>query len=174
MRTICLLLCLFAFSCFALSQSLQKVPLRSVISDLTNEFQNFRGPLKEIQTEDSTYYTNAVIEGSKDNEIEVIGGRIIQYHAYIADSANRMQAKGLVEKWKGIIKAIAPDYELVQVNYTNGKRVTTGYRFMKLSKILASISIVFSKREIDNYYWVLLTITRQGREVVTDEKNEEF
>ena len=148
--------------------------LRSVIADVANEFHTYRGIVKDAQVDDTTYYSAVTIDGSKDNEIEVIGERLIQYHAYIADSANKDQAQKLVQKWKEKIQTAAPDYQMTQVNSVAGKRKTMGYRFSKLLKNMCNISIVYRKREIDDYYWVLLTITRPGKEMIkTEERREE-
>lgn len=161
-----LLLNMLAFSCLASAQLQLKVQLKSVVRDVSNEFQTYKGDLKAIYNDDSTYFSTVTIEGSEDNEIEIIGERMIQYHAYIADSATKKQADELVKKWKERIQAAVPDYQQARVDYTVGRRKTTGFRFSKLLKPMCNISIVSSKREIDNYYWVLLSITRQGREPV--------
>lgn len=174
MKFIFLLLITFAFSCLTFSQLQQKVPLRSIITDVTNEFQSYRGRLKSAHDNDSNFYSNVIVEGSKENEIAIIADRLMQYHAYIADSANKKQARSLVEKWKERISAAAPDFTMTKIESTTGNRKTVGYRFSKLLKPLCSISIVYSKKEIDDYYWVLLSITRQGKgEIANHPRTEE-
>ena len=169
MKPICLLLGMFTFSCLAFSQLQLKVQLKAVINDAANEFQTYRGGLKTAEDEDSTYSSTVVLQGSKDNEIEIISDRLIQYNAYIADSASKKGAKILVEKWKERIQAAVPDFKMTTIDFSAGKRKTNGYRFSKVTRTLCSISIVFSKREIDNYYSVLLAVTTQGREVINTE-----
>ena len=169
MKPICLLLGMFAFSCLSFSQLQLKVQLKTVINDAANEFHTYRGGLKATQDDDSTYYSTVVLEGSKDNEIEIISDRLIHYHAYISDSATKKGAKKLVEKWKEKIQSAVPGFKMTTIDYKAGKRKTNGYRFSKLTRTLCSISIVFSKREIDNYYSVLLAVTTQGKEATNTE-----
>lgn len=164
MKFFCLLLGMFAFSCLTFAQLQMKVQLKSVVSDVSNEFQTYKGGLKAIHNDDSTYFSTVTIEGSDENEIEIVGERMIQYHAYIADSATKKEADELVKKWKEKIQSTVPDYQLGKIDYAAGSRKTKGFRFSKLLKPMCSISIVSSKREIDDYYWVLLSITRQGKE----------
>lgn len=174
MKHICLLLSMFTFSCITFSQLQLKVQLKAVINDAINEFQTYKGGLKTAQDEDSTYFATVVIDGTNDNEIDIIAGRLIQYHAYVADSANKKEAKKMVEKWKQKIQTAVPDFKITTIDYTTGTRKTNGYRFTKPGKTICTISIVYSKREIDNYHWVLLAITKQGKEVInTDDNNQE-
>lgn len=124
--------------------------------------------------DDSFYASTVTIEGSKNNEIIQFPGRLTQYHAYIADSATKKAAAKLVEEWRNKIKSASPGYIEEVVNSKVQKRRTTGYRFSKVvAKELYSISIVSSKREIDNFYWVLLTITRQSKAVLDEEGGSE-
>ena len=173
MKFFFLLLVTFAFSCLTFSQLQLKVPLKSIITDVTNEFQSYKGRLKSAHDNDSNFYSNVIVEGSKENEIAIISDRLMQYHAYIADSANKKQAKSLVEKWKERISTAAPDFTMAKIESTKGNRKTVGYRFSKLLKPICNISIVYSKREIDDYYWVLLTVTRQGKGEVTNHPRTE-
>ena len=169
MKPICLLLGMFTFSCLAYSQLQLKVQLKAVINDAVNEFETYRGDLKTAQNDDSTYYSTVILEGSKDNEIEIISDRLIHYHAYIAESASKKAAKKLVENWKEKIQSAVPDFKMTTIDFSRGKRKTNGYRFSKVTRTLCSISIVFSKREIDNYYSVLLAVTTQGKETLDTE-----
>ena len=165
----CLLAC---FVCHA--QSFQKVPLKTIVAEAPNDFSPFKGELNTATDDDSFYSSKVTIEGSKNNEISQVAGRLTQYHAYIADSATKNGAKKLVEEWRAKIKAASPGYFEEPVKASGQKRATTGYRFSKVAnKELYSIAIVYSKREIDNYYWVLLTVTRQGRAVLGDEGGNE-
>jgi hypothetical protein len=161
----------FLLACLSgLAQSFQKVPLKTIIAEAPNDFHSFRGELSTTADDDSFYSSTVTIEGSKNNEITRLTGKLTQYHAYIADSATKKKAKALVDEWRTKIKAISPDYYEEKINSTVQKRTSTGFRFSKImGKELYSISIVCSKREIDNYYWVLLTVTRQGRAVLGDE-----
>src|SRR5215218_5337596 len=133
MKSICLLLGMFAFSCLTFSQLQLKAPLKAIINDAVNEFETYKGRLKAAQDEDSTYFSTVVIDGSKDNEIELIADRMIQYHAYVADSASKKGAKKLVERWKEKIQAAVPDFKMTTIDFSTGKRKTNGYRFSKLS-----------------------------------------
>lgn len=155
-----LLLCFLYL--YSTSQSLQKVQLKTVIAEAPNDFQKYKGELKTALPEDSTYTSIIVIDGSKDNEIGLLPGNLVQYYAYIADSADKKKAKALTELWKDRVAAAAPDYTKEQIGKSQQKRKTTGYRFTKMiDKALYYISVVYSKREIDDFYWVLLTISRQ-------------
>lgn len=171
---------IFVFSSFflaclsCLAQSFQTVPLKTIIAEAPNDFHSFRGELNTTAEDDSFYSSTVTIEGSKNNEISKLTGKLTQYHAYIADSATKKKAKQLVELWRAKIKAASPDYFEESVHSTVQKRTSTGYRFSKvIAKELYSISIVCSKREIDNYYWVLLTVTRQGKAVLEEEGGKE-
>ena len=160
------------FACFAsLAQaSFQKVPLKAIIAEAPNDFELYKGELSTTSDEDSFYSSTVTIAGSKNNEISQLTGKLTQYHAYIADSASRKKAKALVEEWREKIKSVSPGYFEEKINSTIQKRTTTGYRFSKIiARELYSISIVYSKREIDGFYWVLLTVTRQGKAVLGDE-----
>ncbi len=170
MRIILLLSSLVLAGLTGLAQSFQKVPLKIVIAEAPNGFNSFRGELSATADDDSFYSSTVTIDGSKNNEISQLTGKLTQYHAYIADSASKKSAKALVEEWRTKIKAASPGYFEENIHSTVQKRTTTGYRFSKvIAKELYSISIVYSKREIDNYYWVLLTVTRQGKAVLSDE-----
>lgn len=174
MRIFCVLISCLLICSSSSAQSFQKVPLRTIIAEAPNDFGAFKGELSTASEDDSFYSSTVTIEGSKNNEITQFPGRLTQYHAYIADSATKKKAKSLVEEWRGKIKAASPGYIEETVNSTYQKRTTTGYRFSKvISKELYSISIVYSKREIDSYYWVLLTVTRQGKAVLDDEGGTE-
>ena len=170
MRSIFLICNFIIASLTGLAQSFQKVPLKSVIAEAPNDFNSFKGELSATADDDSFYSSTVTIEGSKNNEISQLSGNLIQYHAYIADSATKKKAQLLVEEWRTKIKAASPTYFEERINSTVQKRKSTGYRFSKvISKGLYSISIICSKREIDNYYWVLLTVTRQGKAVLEEE-----
>jgi hypothetical protein len=174
MRILFLFSCLWLACTAGLAQSFQKVPLRSVIADAPNDFNSFKGELSATADDDSFYSSTVTIAGSKNNEISQLTGNLIQYHAYIADSATKKKAEQLVEEWRTKIKAASPGYFEEKVNSTVQKRKSTGYRFSKvIAKELYSISIVCSKREIDHYYWVLLTVTRQGKAVLDEEGSME-
>ena len=174
MRVTCFLSSFLLGCLLSSAQSFQKVPLRKIIAEAPNDFSAFKGELNTASEDDSFYSSTVTIEGSKNNEISQLQGRLTQYHAYIADSANKKKAKSLVEEWRGKIKATSPGYLEEPVNSQVQKRTTKGYRFSKvIDRELYSISIVYSKREIDNYYWVLLTITRQGKAVLDDEVRSE-
>jgi hypothetical protein len=165
----CLLACLLSNA-----QSFQKVPLRTVIAEAPNDFNAFKGELALTSEDDSFYASTVVIDGSKNNEISLSSGRLTQYHAYIADSATKKSARKLVEEWRLKIKAASPGYLEEAINSKVQKRTTSGYRFSKIiGKELYIISIIFSKREIDSFYWVLLTVTRQGKAVLGDEGGAE-
>ena len=165
----CLLACLASNA-----QSFQKVPLRTIIAEAPNDFSTFKGELNMTSEDDSFYASTVTIEGSKNNEITQHSGRLTQYHAYIADSATKKVAAKLVEEWRNKIKAASPGYLEEVINSKVQKRTTRGYRFSRvIAKELYTISIVSSKREIDNFYWVLLTVTRQGKAVLGDEGSEE-
>jgi len=170
MRSIFLFCSLLLASLVGFAQSFQKVPLKSIIAEAPNDFNLYKGDLNGTADDDTFYNSTVNIEGSKNNEISQLAGRLIQYHAYIADSATKKKAQKLVEEWRTKIKNASPGYFEEKVNSTVQKRTSTGYRFSKIiGKELYSISIVCSKREIDNYYWVLLTVTRQGKAVLDDE-----
>jgi hypothetical protein len=167
--SVCLFICLLSTA-----QTYQKVPLRTIIADAPNDFSAFKGDLSMTSDDDSFYASTVTIEGSKNNEIIQLPGRLTQYHAYIADSATKKAAAKLVEEWRNRIKAASPGYIEEKVNSKVQKRTTTGYRFSKvIAKELYSISIVSSKREIDHFYWVLLTVTRQGKAVLDEEGGTE-
>ena len=153
------------------SQSFQTVPLKTVIAEAPNDFNLFKGELSGTADDDSFYNSTVNIQGSKNNEIsQVTAGKLIQYHAYVADSASKKIAEKLVETWRSKIKAASPGYYEEKVTSTVQKRKSTGYRFSKIiGKELYSICIICSKREIDDYYWVLLTITRQGKAVLDED-----
>jgi hypothetical protein len=170
-----LVLCGFLLnSLTGFTQSFQKVPLKKVIAEAQNDFDLFKGELSTTAEDDSFYSSTVTIEGSKTNEISQLAGKLTQYHAYISDSASKKQAKQLVETWRLKIKASCTDYFEETVNSTFQKRITNGYRFSKvIGKELYSISIVCRKRETDPFYWVLLTVTRQGRAVLDDEGGTE-
>ena len=174
MRSI-FLFCSFLWASFAgLAQSFQKVPLKSIIAEAPNDFNLYKGELNGAADDDSFYNSTVNIEGSKNNEISQLAGKLIQYHAYIADSATKKKAQKLVEEWRTKIQEASPGYFEEKINSTVQKRKSTGYRFSKvIAKELYSISIICSKREIDNYYWVLLTVTRQGKAVLDDEGSTE-
>ncbi|HEX8314925.1 MAG TPA: hypothetical protein VF609_08030 [Flavisolibacter sp.] len=174
MRVFCFLSSCLLICSLSSAQSFQKVPLKTIIAEAPNDFGAFKGELNTVSEDDSFYSSTVTIEGSKNNEISQLPGRLTQYHAYIADSATKKRAKNLVEEWRSKIKAASPGYIEEALNSTFQKRTTTGYRFSKvISRELYSISIVYSKREIDSYYWVLLTITRQGKAVLDDEGGSE-
>ena len=156
------------------AQSFQKVPLRTIIAEAPNDFNLFKGELSASSDDDSFYNSTVNIEGSKNNEISQVTGKLIQYHAYIADSATKKNAQKLVEEWRSKIKSTSPGYFEEKVNSTVQKRKSTGYRFSKvIAKELYIISIICSKREIDSFYWVLLTVSRQGKAVLDDGSLEE-
>ena len=175
MRNLFFPCCFLLASFLGRSQSFQTVPLKTVIAEAPNDFIPFRGELNGTADDDSFYNSTVNIEGSKKNEIsQVTAGRLIQYHAYIADSATKKRAMNLVEVWRSKIKQASPDYYEEKVTSTVQKRKSTGYRFSKIiGKELYSITIISSKREIDDYYWVLLTITRQGKAVLDENGGEE-
>jgi hypothetical protein len=164
----------FLFASFlSPGQSRQRVQLKAVLAEAANEFQSFRGEVATATSDDSSFSSTVVLDGSKNNEIGILHGGLTQYHAYIADSATKKSAKELVEKWRKKIKAAAPEYFEERLNYTILKRKTEGHRFSKVTgKEFYSISIVCSKREIDQYYWVLLTISRQGKLSQEEETKE--
>ena len=156
------------------SQEFQKVPLKKVIAEAQNDFDLFKGDLNATAEDDSFYSSTVTLEGSKNNEISQLSGKLTQYHAYIADSASKKKAKALVEDWRLKIKAACIDYYEEKVASTFQNRITNGYRFSKvIGKELYTISIVYRKRESDAYHWVLLTVTRQGRAVLDDEGEPE-
>lgn len=174
MKLFCLLFSMVSFSCLTFSQLQLKVQLKNIVNDAVNDFRAFKGGLKTSQEGDSTYFSTVVIEGSKDNEIDVIAERMTQYHAYLADSANKKEAKRLVEKWKDKIQTTVPEFTITTIDYTSGTRKTLGYRFTKPGQTLCTVSIVYSKREIDDYYWVLLAVTKQGKETINaGDRNQE-
>ena len=165
----CMLACLLSSA-----QSFQKVPLRTIIAEAPNDFSAFKGELSLTSEDDSFYASTVTIEGSKNNEITQHSGRLTQYHAYIADSATKKNAAKLVEEWRNKIKVASPGFLAEVINSKIQKRKTTGYRFSKvIANELYSISIVSSKREIDDFYWVLLTVTRQGKAVLGEEGGNE-
>ena len=169
MRSIFLFCNFIIASLTGLAQSFQKVPLKTIIAEAPNDFNVFKGELSTTAEDDSFYSSTVTIEGSKNNEISQASGSLIQYHAYIADSASKKKAQQLVEEWRTKIKSASPGYFEEKINSTVQKRKSSGYRFSKVAgKELYSISIICSKREIDNYYWVLLTVTRQGKAVLDD------
>lgn len=174
MRSMFLFCSLFVACLVGLAQSFQQVPLKSIIADAPNDFNLFKGELSTVSDDDSFYNSTVNIEGSKNNEISYVTGKLIQYHAYIADSATKKHAQKLVEEWRTKIKSASPGYFEEKVNSTVQKRKSTGYRFSKvIAKELYSISIICSKREIDSFYWVLLTISRQGKALLDDSSFEE-
>lgn len=124
--------------------------------------------------DDSFYASTVIVEGSKNNEITLHSGRRTQYHAYIADSATKKAAAKLVEEWRSKIKTASPGYVEEVIRSRVQKRTSNGYRFSKLmANGLCTISVVCSKREIDNFYWVLLTVTRQGKAVAEEQEEKE-
>jgi len=175
MRVFCFLIgSLFACQISSAQSSFQKVPLRTIIADAPNDFNAFKGDLSMTSEDDSFYASIVTVEGSKNNEIIQLPGRLTQYHAYIADSATKKAAGKLVEEWRNKIKATSPGYIEERINSKVQKRTTTGYRFSKvIAKELYIISIVSSKREIDQFYWVLLTVTRQSKAVLDEEGGNE-
>lgn len=174
MKFICALSGIIAFACSASAQLSAKAPLKNIVNDAANEFQSYKGVLKSAGEGDSVYHSTALLDGSKEAEIEFLTGRLVQYHAYLSDSATKKEARALVEKWKDKIATAVPDYQRSKINYTTGRRKTTGYLFSKeLVPAVCSVSIVYSKKEIDDYYWVLLTVTRQAKEVKSSGENRE-
>lgn len=161
----------FLLACLAGSaQGFQKVPLQTVIADAPNDFAALRGNLHLTSDDDSFYASTVIIDGSKNNEIVHFPGRLTQYHAYIADSATKKAAAKLVEDWRNKIKGASPGYGQEKLSSKVQNRTTVGYRFSKVvAKELYTITIVSSKREIDDFYWVLLTVTRQAKAVLGDD-----
>lgn len=156
------------------AQTNQRVQLKTIVAEAPNDFNAFKGELQTSADDDSFYSSVVTIDGSKQNEITQFAGKLTQYHAYIADSADKKKSKALVEQWRTKIKATYPDFYEEVVNSMVQKRSTNGYRFSKIiGKDLCTISIVRSKREIDGYFWVLLTVTHQGKAVLGDSSGNE-
>lgn len=161
MKHLLLILCTLTLSIISLSQLATKVPFSKIVEDAPNNFEKFRGELSDAQPNDSTYASLVTMEGTKDNQIE-LSARLIQYYAFIADSASGKSAKALTQEWRKKIKEIRPDYEEQPLASNIAKRKTNGYRFIKtVDKILYSITVLYSKKRVDAYYWVMLTIAKQ-------------
>jgi|GEM_PF-3683539 len=156
------------------AQAVQRVPLKTIVAEAPNDFNAFKGELQTSADDDSFYSSIVTIDGSKQNEITQYAGKLTQYHAYIADSADKKKAKALVDQWRTKIKGTYPDFYEEIVNSVVQKRSANGYRFSKIiGKDLCTISIIRSKREIDNFFWVLLTVTHQSKAVLGDSSGNE-
>ena len=168
MKQLPLGLCSLALSLIALSQESRKVQLPQVVEEAVNNYEKYRGELIAAEVNDSTYASLVTIEGTKDNHISS-SGKLLQYFCFIADSATKGSAKTLLQLWRKKIKKAAGSYE--EQSITSGeKRKITGYRFINIDgEIIYSLTLMYSKRAIDTYYWVLLTIAKQSTSVVENE-----
>jgi hypothetical protein len=170
MKQLCLLFCLFALQIIALSQSPQRVQLTEILKEASDNFENLKGAIKRTQPDDSLYTSAVTVEGTKNNAIEVFSDRFVQYYAYIADSATKNSAQALITQWRKKIKEAVPNYEELPIRSSIKKRKIEGYRFIRwIDKTAYTVTVMLSKRGIDDYYCVLLTVTKQWSEAVEKE-----
>ncbi|RYF86338.1 MAG: hypothetical protein EON98_03950 [Chitinophagaceae bacterium] len=153
---------LLQFSGSAQQVTGKTVPLRSLVEEALNNFESFKGDPKEPGSED-IFTSNVTLEGTNDNMISVRSESLVQYYAYVRDSATKKEAKAVVEQWQKKISLSLPDYRKEKMRSKIQRRLSEGYRFVKTAdKQFYTVSILWSKREVDQFYWVLLTVSRQN------------
>ena len=162
MKSLLLLLCSLILSVIALSQGSRKVQLPEVVEEAVNNYEKYRGELVAADDYDSTYASLVTIEGTKDNHIAA-SDKLIQYYCFIADSATRQSAKALLQLWRRKVKQVVGSYEEQSLVPGRERRKINSYRFINIEgDIIYSLTLMYSKRRIDAYYWVLLTIAKQS------------
>jgi hypothetical protein len=167
MKFLCFLMLWIPFG--AATQETEVKQLQLLLNNVKNNFTNIVGTSIATQSGDSSYrsYTSKMnLQGSANNQISIArdGNQWATYTAFISDSCSLNDAKRLIQYWRKIIHAAAPNYDETK---KNGKQKTVsghpfvGYDFKLIETTCKYwIDISYAERPFSNGYSVMFSLAQ--------------